>query len=82
MTRRTVLKALVATVAAVVGGVVLVSDAVAARLVFEETVIEGEVRKPEVAVYITRQNLNDRYELELKESFLLKIIESVEHSPF
>jgi hypothetical protein len=82
MTRRAVLKVLAAAAAAVLGGGLLVSDAFAARLVFEETVIEGEVRKPEVAVYITRQNLNDRYELELKESFLLKIIDSVEQPPF
>ena len=52
------------------------------RLVFEETIIEGEVRKPEVAVYITRQNLHDRYQLELKETFLRKIVESVDSAPF
>ncbi len=56
--------------------------AIAARLVFEETVIEGEVRKPEVAVFISRQNLNDRYALQLRESFLPKIVESIEHPPF
>lgn len=59
------------------------SPAFAAKLVFkDDTVIEGEVQKPEVAVFITRQNLNKAYELELKESFLPKIIESVESDPF
>ena len=52
------------------------------RLVFEETVIEGEIQKHEVAVYITRQNLNKAYDLELKESFLLKIVDALEKTPF
>lgn len=57
-------------------------EATAGRMVFEETVIEGEVRKPEVVVYISRQNLEDRYQLELRESFLPKIVEAVRHPPF
>lgn len=73
---------IVAFAAVVAAGAVLAPGAEAAKLVFEETVIEGEVRKPEVTVYIARQNLNDRYQLELKESFLLKIVESVEEEPF
>lgn len=62
----------------------LAPEAHAARkLVFKEaTVVEGEVQKPEIAVFITRQNLNKAYELELKESFLPKIVESVEKAPF
>ena len=53
------------------------------RLVFkEEFVVEGDVQKPEVAVFISRQNLNKAYDLELKESFLPKIIESVDKEPF
>lgn len=60
----------------------LPGEARAGRIVFEEAVIEGEVQKPQVAVYITRQNLNDRYQLELKESFVPKILESVENPPF
>jgi len=63
-------------------GSLVARDALATRLVFEETVIEGEVRKPEVTVFISRENLNDRYQLQLQESFLPKIIESVEHPPF
>ena len=42
----------------------------------------GEVQKPDVIVLISRENLNKAYELELTESFLDKIIESVEHPPF
>ena len=45
-------------------------------------VIVGEVQKPEVTVFISRENLNKSYQLELKESFLPKIIRSVERSPF
>jgi len=52
------------------------------RLVFEETVIEGEVQKPEITIFITRQNLGTEYVLELKESFIPKIIKSVEKKPF
>jgi hypothetical protein len=59
-------------------------DALAAKkLVFKgETVIEGEPQKPDVAVFISRQNLNKAYELELKESFIPKILEAVEAEPF
>ena len=52
------------------------------RLVFEETVIEGEVQKPEITIFITRQNLGTEYVLELKESFIPKIIKIVEKKPF
>ena len=45
------------------------------RMVFEEAVVEGEVQKPEIAVFITRQNLSKAYNFELKESFLPKILE-------
>lgn len=61
----------------------LSESAQAAKLVFkDEFVVEGEVQKPDVAVFITRQNLNKAYDLELKESFLPKIVESIEHEPF
>jgi|AACY02.7.fsa_nt_gi hypothetical protein len=58
------------------------SEANAARLVFEATAVEGEVQRPQVSVFITRQNLNDPYDLELKESFLPKIIEALDNEPF
>jgi hypothetical protein len=58
------------------------ADAQGRRLVFEETVIEGEVQKPEITIFITRQNLGTEYVLELTESFIPKIIKSVEKKPF
>ena len=48
----------------------------------EETVIKGEVLKPEISVLITRENLNKAYELRLDEDFLQKIVESVKAPPF
>ena len=54
----------------------------AAPMQFEEAVIEGEIQKPEVTVYIARQNLNKAYDLELKESFLPRIIKALEDPPF
>ena len=54
----------------------------AARLVFDVVEIEGEVQRPQVSVFITRQNLNDPYDLELKESFLPKIVEALDDDPF
>lgn len=44
--------------------------------------IEGEIQLPSVQIFISRQNLNSDYELELEESFLPKIVESVEQKPF
>jgi len=60
------------------------SVAQAEELAFEDgaAVITGEVLKPEVTVVISRENLNKNYELDLKESFLDKIIQSVEQPPF
>ena len=52
------------------------------RLVIEETVIEGKVQKPEITIFITRQNLDTGYSLVLRESFIPKIIQSVEKKPF
>ena len=49
---------------------------------FEEEIIRGKVHKPEVMVVITRQNLQGAYTLELRESFLPKIVRSVETPPF
>lgn len=49
---------------------------------FEEEVIVGKVHKPEVMMVITRQNLKGTYSLELRESFLPKIVRSVEQDPF
>jgi hypothetical protein len=60
------------------------TPASAEELRFEDgaAIITGEVLKPEVTVVISRENLNKAYDLELKESFLQKIIESVQQAPF
>jgi hypothetical protein len=57
----------------------------AAQFKFSDDEVEdiiGNVQKPEVTVLITRENLNKSYELDLDESFLKKIIDSVESDPF
>lgn len=67
------------------GGVAAWSGAAYAQahhLVFEEQVIKGRVQKPEITIFITRQNLHTNYELELRQSFIPKIVESVNKKPF
>lgn len=54
----------------------------AAPQTFDEFVVVGEVLKPEITVVISRENLNKAYELKLDESFLDKIVGSVERPPF
>ena len=71
-----------AAAAALLAGLLAPSGGGAAPQTFEEFVVVGEVLKPEITVVISRENLNKAYELELDESFLDKIIESVERSPF
>lgn len=66
-------------------GLSTTSTALAARYVIsddEASEIVGEVQKPDVTVVISRENLNKAYELDLEESFIDKIVESVEHDPF
>ncbi len=52
------------------------------RLVLGEFEVEGKVQKPEITIFITRQNLDTEFKLELKESFIPRIVESVEKKPF
>ena len=49
---------------------------------FETVDITGEVQKPEITILISRENLDTNYELTLRESFVPRIIESVERRPF
>ena len=51
-------------------------------VVFEEETITGVVQLPEIQIFITRQNLNNDYDLELQESFVPKIVESADKKPF
>lgn len=67
------------------GLLVVASTASAAKYVIsddEASEIVGEVQKPDVTVVISRENLNKAYELDLEESFIEKIILSVEQAPF
>jgi len=52
------------------------------RIQFSEELIQAEVQKPEVPIIITRQSRYTAYTLELRESFLEKVIESVKEPPF
>lgn len=66
-------------------GLLLGGTAMGAKYVIsddEASEIVGEVQKPDVTVVISRENLNKAYELDLEESFIDRIIESVEHAPF
>lgn len=58
------------------------ANAQARRIVIEEETLVGKVRKPEVTLFVTRQNLNTEYQLELRKSFLPRIAKSVEKKPF
>ena len=49
---------------------------------YEPGVIIGERPSPQVMVVISRKNLEAGYTVELRESFLPQIIESVESGPF
>lgn len=49
---------------------------------FEEQRVTGKIQKPEIQIYITKQNLTPKYQLELKESFVPRIVGSVEGKPF
>jgi hypothetical protein len=69
---------LVLALALFLPGVALAADG----FTFKETVVVGKVQKPEIQILITKQNLTPKYELELKESFLPKIVQAVETKPF
>ena len=52
------------------------------RLVLDDLKVVGKVQKPEITIFVTRQNLNPEYNLDLRESFIPKIVESVDQKPF
>lgn len=66
----------------------LVSEASAQRkrIVFDDdeegSKVEGYVHRPEVGYLITRQEQEDLETLQLKESFLPKVLKTVEKKPF
>lgn len=68
-------------------GVSLISSVAAAqdgkkRKTIGEIIIDGEVQKPQVTMFINRQNLNTDAGLVLKQSFIPKIVESVDKKAF
>lgn len=74
-----------AWIAAVLFGLAAASTAAAQGrkvLLLEDVTIEGEVQKPTVTLFVSRQNLNTDATLELRESFVPRIVESVEKRPF
>lgn len=71
-----------ALAALVVGLLAAPGGGEAAPVSFDEFVVTGEYLKPEITVVMSRENLNKAYELKLDESFLEKIVESVERPPF
>ena len=52
------------------------------RKTLAEILVEGEVQKPQVTMFINRQNLNTDAGLVLKQSFIPRIVESVEKKAF
>ena len=51
-------------------------------VIVEDEVIRGEVQKPSVQILIARQDLSSADQLELQESFIPRIVKSVESKPF
>ena len=49
---------------------------------FEPVVISGNVEKPQVQYFISREKIRDVTPLDLKESFLDRILKAVEKNPF
>ncbi len=66
----------------VLAGLVLPGRAGAEELRFKEQTIVGKIQKPEIEIYITKQNLTPKYVLDLRESFLPAIVQSVKKKPF
>lgn len=72
--------------AAVVAGVLAAvpprADAQEQPLDFAGALIEGQVLAPEVTIFVARDNLLKSYNIVFEESFLHKIVESIEEAPF
>jgi hypothetical protein len=65
------------------GASLLPSTALAQQaFTFKDSAVVGKIQKPEIQILITKQNLTPKYDLSLRESFLPKIVESVDMKPF
>ncbi len=51
-------------------------------VIIEDEVITGQIQKPSVQILIARQDLSSADQLELRESFIPRIVKSVETRPF
>lgn len=51
------------------------------RLVLEDQHVPGKVQRPEVTLVVTRQNLRPDVQIELRESFIPKIVASADQTP-
>ena len=58
------------------------SEAQTRKIVIEEEVITGKIRKPEVTLFIARQNLDTEYQLDLRKSFVDRVVSAIEKKPF
>jgi hypothetical protein len=58
------------------------AQAAGRTLVIEAIEVQAKIKKPEIPIFMNMENLNTDYRLELKESFLPKIVESLEKKPF
>ena len=52
------------------------------RLEIEEFNVVGKIQKPEITILVTRQNIATETSLNLQESFIPKVVESIEKKPF
>lgn len=72
----------VALIAALLGAAVArAEDAPRKRLMLEEEFVPGKVHRPEVTLFVSRQNLRPDVNIVLKETFIPKIVESAEAQP-
>ena len=74
-----------AGLALVLGLLLVVSTAGAQDFKFSASEVDaiiGEIQKPDVTVVISRENLNKSYDLQLEESFIGRIVQAVERTPF
>lgn len=72
----------VALIAALLGAAVArADDSPRRRLMLEEEHVPGKVQRPEVTIFVSRQNLRPDVNIVLKETFIPKIVESAEVQP-
>jgi hypothetical protein len=52
------------------------------RIEIEEFNVVGKIQKPEITMVVSRQNVDTQTSLNLQESFIPKVVESIEKKPF